>query len=79
MCYTPAKLYQGVRVHKHEDAEGLLVGEAVKPRRVIFLLAAHMCLQEIVPSLVVVDNIIESTNHVVQEEGKLKSSNPWAK
>ena len=67
MCYTPAKLHQGVRVHEHEDAEGLLVGEAVKPRRVIFLLAANVCLQKIVPCLVVVD-IIESANHVVKKE-----------
>ena len=67
MCYTPAKLHQGVRVHEHEDAEGLLVREAIKPRRVIFLLAAHVCLQKLVPSLVVV-GIIQSTNHVVKEE-----------
>ena len=68
MCCKPAKLHQGVRVHEHEDAQGLLVRQAVKPRRVIFLLAAHMCLQQkIVPSLVVVD-IIESANHVVKEE-----------
>ena len=67
MCCKPAKLHQGVRVHEHEDAQGLLVREAVKPRRVIFLLAAHVCLQKIVPSLVVVD-IIESANHVVKEE-----------
>ena len=68
MYYKPAKLHQGVRVHEHEDAEGLLVREAIKPHRVIFLLAAHVCLQEIVPSLVLVDNIIESTNHVVKYE-----------
>ena len=67
MCCKPAKLHQGVRVHEHEDAEGLLVRQAVKPRRVIFLLAAHVSLQKIVPSLVVVD-IIESTNHVVKTE-----------
>ena len=67
MCCKPAKLHQGVRVHEHEDAEGLLVREAVKPRRVIFLLAAHVCLQKIVPSLIVLD-IIESTNHVVKTE-----------
>ena len=73
MCYKPAKLHQGVRVHEHEDAQGLLVREAVKPRRVIFLLAAHVCLQKLGPSLVLVGNIIESTNHVVQEEGKLKA------
>ena len=67
MCCKPAKLHQGVRVHEHEDAQGLLVREAVKPRRVIFLLAAHVCLQKIVPSLIVLD-IIESTNHVVKTE-----------
>ena len=72
MCCKPAKLHQGVRVHEHEDTEGLLVREAVKPRRVIFLLAAHVCLQKLVPSLVVV-GIFQSTNHVVQEEGKLKA------
>ena len=31
MCCKPAKLHQGVRVHEHEDAQGLLVREAVKP------------------------------------------------
>ena len=67
MCCKPAKLHQGVRVHEHEDAQGLLVRQAVKPRRVIFILAAHVCPQKIVPSLVVVD-IIQSTNHVVSEE-----------
>ena len=67
MCCKPAKLHQGVRVHEHEDAQGLLVREAVKPRRVIFLLAAHVCLQKLVPSLVVV-GIFQSTNHVVKEE-----------
>ena len=67
MCCKPAKLHQGARVHEHEDVQGLLVRQAVKPRRVIFLLAAQVCLQKIVPSLVVVD-IIESANHVVKEE-----------
>ena len=67
MYCKPAKLHQGVRVHEHEDAEGLLVREAVKPRRVIFLLTAPVCLQKLAPSLVLVD-IIESTNHVVKYE-----------
>ena len=67
MCYEPAKLHQGVRVQEHEDAQGLLVREAVKPRRVIFLLTAHVCLKKLAPGLVLVD-IIESTNHVVKTE-----------
>ena len=80
MYCKPAKLHQGVRVHEHEDTEGLLVGEAVKPRRVIFLLAAHVCLQRIVPSLVVILFKVQTMlSKKKYKQGTLKSSNPWAK
>ena len=43
----PAEIHEAVWIHEHEDVKGLLVREAIKPNRVLFVQGANVCLQEI--------------------------------